>query len=74
MSIKLEDYQELLDGLPPEAVQVLHSSWVEATKSFSARGLDNYLKAASAINQLGRGAASGHRLAGRSATREQGNR
>jgi len=57
MSIKLEDYQELLEGLPPEAVQVLHSSWVEATKSFSARGLDNYLKAASAINQLGRGAA-----------------
>ncbi len=57
MSIKLEDYQELLDGLPPEAVQVLHSSWVEATKSFSARGLDNYLKAASAINQLGKGAA-----------------
>jgi len=57
MSIKLEDYQELLDGLPPEAVHVLHSSWVEATKSFSARGLDNYLKASSAINQLGRGAA-----------------
>ncbi|MGA8864837.1 MAG: nitric oxide reductase activation protein NorD, partial [Gallionella sp.] len=57
MSIKLEDYQELLDGLPPEAVQVLHSAWVEATKSFSARGLDNYLKAASAINQLGKGAA-----------------
>jgi nitric oxide reductase NorD protein len=57
MSIKLEDYQELLEGLPPEAMQVLNSSWVEATKSFSARGLDNYLKAASAINQLGRGAA-----------------
>jgi nitric oxide reductase NorD protein len=56
MSIKLEDYQELLEGLPPEAVQVLHSSWVEATKAFSSRGLDNYLKAASAINQLGRGA------------------
>jgi len=57
MSIKLEDYQELLDGLPSEALHVLHSSWLEATKSFSARGLDNYLKAASAINQLGRGAA-----------------
>ena len=55
MSLKLEDYQELLDGLPPEAVHVLHSSWTEATKAFSARGLDNYLKAASAINQLGRG-------------------
>ena len=51
MSLKLEDYQELLDGLPPEAVHVLHSSWTEATKAFSARGLDNYLKAASAINQ-----------------------
>jgi len=57
MSIKLEDYQELLEGLPPGAMQVLHTSWMEATKSFSARGLDNYLKAASAINQLGRGAA-----------------
>ncbi len=56
MSIKLEDYQELLDGLPPEAVQVLHASWGEATKAFSSRGLDNYLKATSAINQLGRGA------------------
>ena len=56
MSIKLEDYQELLDGLPQEAVQVLHASWGEATKAFSSRGLDNYLKAASAINQLGRGA------------------
>ncbi|HTN93308.1 MAG TPA: nitric oxide reductase activation protein NorD [Gallionella sp.] len=56
MSLKLDDYQELLDGLPPEAVQVLHSSWLEATKAFTARGLDNYLKAASAINQLGRGA------------------
>jgi nitric oxide reductase NorD protein len=56
MSVKLEDYQELLEGLPQEAKQVLHSSWVEATKAFSARGLDNYLKAASAINQLGRGA------------------
>jgi nitric oxide reductase NorD protein len=55
MSVKLEDYQELLEGLPPEVMQVLHSSWVEATKAFSARGLDNYLKAASAINQLGRG-------------------
>jgi nitric oxide reductase NorD protein len=55
MSLKLEDYKELLEDLPPEAVQVLHTSWVEATKAFSARGLDNYLKAASAINQLGRG-------------------
>ena len=55
MSIKLEDYQALLDGLPHEAVQVLHASGGEATKAFSSRGLDNYLKAASAINQLGRG-------------------
>ena len=45
MSIKLEDYAELLEDLSPH----------EATKVFSPRGLDNYLKGVSAIRGLGRG-------------------
>jgi len=33
----------------------LHSAWHEATKVFSARGLDNYLKGAAALKTLGKG-------------------
>ncbi|MFZ1546660.1 MAG: VWA domain-containing protein, partial [Candidatus Nitrotoga sp.] len=55
MSIRLEDYQELLDSLSPQLQENLHSVWHEATKVFSARGLDNYLKGASALKSLGKG-------------------
>lgn len=55
MSIRLEDYQELLDSLSPQLLENLHSEWHEATKVFSARGLDNYLKGASALKSLGKG-------------------
>ncbi|CAH1386022.1 nitric oxide reductase activation protein NorD [Candidatus Nitrotoga sp. M5] len=55
MSIRLKDYQELLDSLSPQLLENLHSSWHEATKVFSARGLDNYLKGASALKSLGKG-------------------
>lgn len=54
MSIRLEDYQELLDSLSPGLQENLHSAWHEATKVFSARGLDNYLKGASALKSLGK--------------------
>lgn len=55
MSIKLEDYAELLEDLSPHSREALEASWHEATKVFSPRGLDNYLKGVSAIRGLGRG-------------------
>ncbi len=55
MSINLEDYQELLAPLSPELQANLRSSWLEAAKVFSARGLDNYLKGAAALMSLGKG-------------------
>jgi hypothetical protein len=55
MAIHLEEYQELLDDLPSSAQEVLRGAWNEAARAFSARGLDNYLKGASALHQLGRG-------------------
>ncbi|MBN8764751.1 MAG: nitric oxide reductase activation protein NorD [Thiobacillus sp.] len=55
MSIKLEDYAELLEDLSPHTRDVLDAAWHEAAKTFSPRGLDNYLKGVSAIRGLGRG-------------------
>jgi nitric oxide reductase NorD protein len=55
MSIKLEDYAELLEDLSPHTRDALNAVWHEATKVFSPRGLDNYLKGAAALRGLGRG-------------------
>ncbi len=55
MAIHLEDYQELLEDLPGASQEVLRASWQEAARVFSSRGLDNYLKAAVALHNLGRG-------------------
>ena len=55
MSINLDDYQELIESLSPELQDSLRSEWMEATKVFSARGLDNYLKGAAALKSLGKG-------------------
>ncbi len=55
MSIKLEDYAELLEDLSEHSRSALDANWHEATKVFSPRGLDNYLKGTSAIRGLGRG-------------------
>jgi len=55
MAINLEDYQELTDALSPELQASLRSAWQEAAKVFSARGLDNYLKGAAALQSLGKG-------------------
>jgi len=57
MSVHLDDYQELLEGLSPEAQELLHANWTSATRVFSPRGLDNYLKGAAALKGLGRGPA-----------------
>lgn len=55
MAIHLEEYQEVLDDLPSESQEVLRASWNEAARMFSSRGLDNYLKGAIALHNLGRG-------------------
>lgn len=55
MAIHLEEYQEVLDDLPTDAQEVLRASWNEAARLFSSRGLDNYLKGAVALHDLGRG-------------------
>ncbi len=55
MAIHLEEFQELVDELPGGAQELLRASWSEAARAFSARGLDNYLKGALALHQLGRG-------------------
>jgi hypothetical protein len=55
MSVNLDDYKELVDDLTPESQEILRSTWAEATKVYSARGLDNYIKGAVALRGLGRG-------------------
>ena len=55
MSINLTDYAELLEPLSPHSREALNAAWHDATKVFSPRGLDNYLKGAAAIRGLGRG-------------------
>lgn len=55
MSIHLQDHAEWTADLEPASRELLEHSWSEATKVFSARGLDNYVKGASALRGLGRG-------------------
>ena len=55
MSIKLEDYAELLEDLSPHSQEALKANWHDATKVFSPRGLDTYLKGVAAIRGLGKG-------------------
>lgn len=55
MSIQLDDYAELLETLSEHSRTALDANWHEATKVFSPRGIDNYLKGVSAIRGLGRG-------------------
>ncbi len=55
MAIHLEEFQELLDELPGRAQELLRASWNEAARSISPRGLNNYLKGAVALHELGRG-------------------
>ena len=55
MSINFDDYTELLEPLSPHSREMLQAAWHDATKVFSPRGLDNYLKGAAALRGLGRG-------------------
>ncbi|MCL6555108.1 MAG: nitric oxide reductase activation protein NorD [Burkholderiales bacterium] len=55
MSVNLDDYKDLVEALSPDSQEALRATWVEATKIYSPRGLDNYLKGAMALKSLGRG-------------------
>ncbi|WP_334135047.1 nitric oxide reductase activation protein NorD [Tepidimonas sp.] len=55
MTIHLDEHAELLQELPHGAQEVLRGAWQEAARALSSRGLDNYLKGALALHQLGRG-------------------
>lgn len=57
MSINLSDYTELLETLQPETMALLENTWHDATRVFSPRGLDNYVKGTSALQGLGKGRA-----------------
>ncbi|WP_414041682.1 nitric oxide reductase activation protein NorD [Acidithiobacillus sp. M4-SHS-6] len=55
MAITLDDYADYLEDLSPHSREVLEGAWHDATKVFSPRGLDNYLKGAGALRGLGKG-------------------
>lgn len=55
MSVHLHDHAEWIDQLDPTSRELLTRSWPDATKVFSARGLDNYVKGGAALRGLGRG-------------------
>ncbi len=55
MSVRLDDYRELLEELPPQAHSVVEACWHEAAKVFSAKGMADYLAGAMTLKRLGRG-------------------
>lgn len=56
MAIQLDDYADFLADLSPHTREVLQSTWPDAVKVLSPRGLDNYIKGAAALGGLGKGA------------------
>jgi len=52
---KLDEYSELLTSLGPHARELLQSSWVEASRSFTEKGLTRYLEGAREIATAGLG-------------------
>jgi nitric oxide reductase NorD protein len=60
MSMHLHDYTEWTDTLELDSRKLLEHTWGNATKVFSARGLDNYVKGAAALRGLGRGSGLVH--------------
>jgi hypothetical protein len=51
----LDDYSELLASLGPHARQLVQSTWLEATRSFTPEGLTRYLEGAREIATAGLG-------------------
>lgn len=56
MTVRLEDYRATLEACDPHIGEILESSFAEAARLMSPRGLQNYLDGAQALAQLGRGA------------------
>jgi hypothetical protein len=56
VSVSLDEYRDLLEDLGADATGVLHASWQEAARVFTAKGLETYLRGARALHALGRGA------------------
>ncbi|MDQ6989066.1 MAG: nitric oxide reductase activation protein NorD [Mariprofundaceae bacterium] len=55
MSLKLEDYQDVLQDAAPEVKDVLQSTFQEASRVMSPTGLQTYLDGAKSLSNLGRG-------------------
>jgi nitric oxide reductase NorD protein len=55
MSIKLEDYEESIQGVAPEVRDVLLSTFQEASRVMSPTGLQTYMDGAKSLCNLGRG-------------------
>lgn len=55
MAIFLDDYPEVLEDLGPHGRETLEATWHEAARVFTPSGLDQYLRSASHLKQLGRG-------------------
>jgi len=55
MSIKLEDYEQQLEGITPEIRDVLAATFSEAARVMSPAGLQDYLDGAKGLVGLGRG-------------------
>ncbi len=57
MTLKLDDYRELLEQADPHVRDVLEAHFAEAARVMSPRGLQNWLEGARALCSLGRGKA-----------------
>ncbi len=55
MSVKLDDYRELLEGINPALRDTLEANFTEAARVMSPQGLHHYLEGARGLSQLGRG-------------------
>jgi len=55
MSVNLDDYRELLEGISPASHDSLAANFSEATRVMSPTGLHRYLEGARVLSQLGRG-------------------
>ena len=55
MSMKLEDYEEILADVAPEIRDVMTSTFQEASRVMSPSGLQEYMDGAKTLSNLGRG-------------------
>lgn len=55
MSMKLEDYQDILEDVAPEIRDVMEATFQEASRVMSPTGLQEYMDGAKTLSNLGRG-------------------